>query len=98
MLADTFILQNCKVTSPSIGTIRVSCDSSHQIQVNAVCPNCNNKVETSNGYSPLTLMSLDPGKVYSVNIHVFDDNQVVSNIEVITKTIRVISTTSSKIV
>ena len=83
------------MTSPSVGTIRVLCDSSHQIQVNAICPNCNNLLVTSNGYSPLTVMGLDPGEVYIVNIHVFDGNQVASNIEVIRKTIRVISTTSS---
>ena len=50
------------------------------------------------GYSPLTVMGLDPGKVYTVNIRVFDGNQMVLNNEGITKTIRVISTTSSKIV
>ena len=89
------------MTSPSVGTIRVSCDSSHQIQVTAVCQAniCNNRVVISNGYSPLTLMGLDPGKVYAVNIHVFDGNQVVSNIEGITKIIVVMNnTTSSKIV
>ena len=69
------------MTSPSVGTIIVSCDSFHQIQVNAIkyCRvNCNNPVVTSNGYSPLIVMGLDPGEVYTVNIHVFDGNQVVA--------------------
>ena len=86
------------MTSPSVGTIRVSCDSSHQIQANAICRavNCNNPLVTSNGYSPLTVMGLVPGEVYTVSIHVFDGNQVVLNDERITKIIRV--ATSSKIV
>ena len=99
LLADTFNLQNCNVTSPSVGTIKVSCDSSYQIQVNAICQdlvnNCNNYVVTNNGYSPLTVMGLDPRQRYAVTVHVFDGDQVVSNIEGITKTILV---TSSKIV
>ena len=92
---DTFILQNCEVTSPSVGTIRVSCDSSHQIQINAICRdnNCNNRAVTSNGYSPFTITGFDPGKEYAVSIHVFDGNQVVLNIG-ITKIIRVIYTIS----
>ena len=97
VLAGTFILQNCKVTSPSVGTIRVSCDSSHQIQVNVICPsNCRNRVVIGNGYSPLTVMGLDPGRRYTVTINVFDGIQVVLIDDVIRKTIRVISTTSSK--
>ena len=98
MFADTFILQNCEVTSPSVGTIRVSCDSSHQIEVNAVCVQGRSNLKvTSNGYSPITVMGLDLGKEYTVSIHVFDGNQVVSNNKII-RYIRVISTTSSKIV
>ena len=97
-LAGTCILQNCEVTSPSVGTIRVSCDSSHQIQVNVICPNNCNPVVISSGNSPLTVMGLDPGRRYTVIIHVFDGNQVVLTNEKITKTIIVISTTSSKIV
>ena len=98
-LADTCILQNCDVTSPSVGTIRVSCDSSHQIQVNAICQavTCSNHTVASNGYSPLTVMGLDPGGRYVVTIHVSDGHQVVLNNEKITKTIIVISTTPSKI-
>ena len=98
LFTDTFILQNCEMTSPSVGTIRVSCDSSHQIQVNAICSNCNNIIVTSNGYSPITVMGLDPGEVYTVNIFVFDGNQVVLIDERILKTIRVINTISSMIV
>ena len=88
------------MTSPSVGTIRVSCDSSHQIQVNAIkiCRhNCNIPIVTSNGYSPLIVMGLDPGGTYTVIIHVFDDSRVVLSDERITITIRVISTTPSKI-
>ena len=78
ILSDTFILQNCTVTSSSIGTIRVSCDSSHQILVTLTCTNnCNNPMVTSNGSSPLTVRGLDPGMMYSVTINVFDGNQVV---------------------
>ena len=99
MVVDTFILQNCEVTSPSVGTIRVSCDSSHQIQVSMVCAaRCDKFSVRSNGYSPLTETGFDPGKVYTVFIDLIDDSRVVSNDERITTTIRVISTTSSKIV
>ena len=90
MLADTFILQNCDVTSPSTGTIRVSCDLSHQIQVTVLCTDkCNNVIVTSNGYNPLTVRGLDPGKRYTVTINVFDGNQVLLNNERVTKTITV---------
>ena len=84
------------MTSPSVGTIRVSCNSSHQIQVKAICPNCNNIIVTSNGYSPITVMGLDPGEKYIVTINVIDGNQVGLD-SGITKTITVISTTPSKI-
>ena len=96
-LVGTFILQNCEVTSPSVGTIRVSCDSSHQIQVNVICPtNCG--VVMGNGYSPLTVVGLDPGRRYTVTINVFDGSQVVLRDDIIRKTIVVISTSSSMIV
>ena len=88
------------MTSPSVGTIRVSCDSSHQIQVNAIksCrDNCNNAIVTSAGYSPLTVGGFDPGRVYTVIIHVFNGSQVVLINERITTTIIVINTTPSKI-
>ena len=103
LLADTFILQNCEVTSPNAGTIRVSCDISHQIQVNAICQsnNCNTtrlRVVTSDGYSPLIVMGLVPGGKYTVKINVFDGNQVVLSNEGVTETIIVIRTTSSKVV
>ena len=78
MITDTFTLQNCTVTSPTTGTIRVSCDSSHQILVTVTCTNCNNpNMVTSSGSSPLTVGGLDPGMMYSVMINVFDGNQVV---------------------
>ena len=86
------------MTSPSTGTIRVSCDSSHQILVTVTCTNCNNpNMVTSSGSSPLTVGGLDPGMVYSVVINVFDGNQVVLRGRVVTKTITVMNTTSSKI-
>ena len=82
------------MTSPSIGTIRVSCDSSHQILVTLKCTNnCNNPVVTSNGSSPLTVRGLDPGMMYSVIINVFDGNQVVLIGRVVRKSITVISVT-----
>ena len=97
MVADTFILHNCDVTLPSIGTIRVSCDSSHQIHITVLCVDeCNNFIVTSNGYSPLTVTGLDPGKTYTVTINM--GNQVVLNTnQRVTKTIIVRNTISSKI-
>ena len=89
------------MTSPSVGTIRISCDSSHQIIVSIVCvAQCDKFGGGSNGYSPLTETGFDPGKVYTVFINLFDGklNQVMLNDERITQTVTVISTTSSKIV
>ena len=98
MVADTFILQNCDVTSPTIGTIRVSCDSSHQIQITAICTDdCNKVIVTDSGYSPLTVRGLDPGKRYTVAIDVFDGNRVVLSDETVSQTITVMNTISSKI-
>ena len=78
------------MTSPSTGTIRISCDSSHQIQVSVLCADkCNNFIVTSNGYSPLTVRGLDPGERYTVTINVFDGNQVVLNDERVTTAIGV---------
>ena len=74
---DTFILQNCTVTSPSIGTIRISCDSPYQILVTLKCSdNCNNHMVTIFGSSPLTVRGLDPGMLCSVTINVFNGTQV----------------------
>ena len=96
--ADSYILHHCTVTSPSIGTIRVSCDSSHQILVTLTCTNnCNNPMVTSNGNSPLTVRGLDPGMMYSVTINVFDGNQVVLSDQTVTLTITVMSNNSGKI-
>ena len=87
-----FILQNCTVTSPSVGTIRVSCDSSHQILATLTCTNnCNNPMVTSNGSSPFTVRGLDPGMMYSVMINVFDSNQVVLKGRAVTETITAIN-------
>ena len=95
---DTYVLRNCNVTSPSIGTIKVSCDSSHQILVTVLCADlCTKYLATSNGYSPLTVRGLDPGEKYSVTISVFDGNQAVLSDERVIKIIRVRSTISSKI-
>ena len=98
IFTDTFILQNCEVTSPSVGTIRVSCDSSHQIQVTLTCiNNCTNPTMTSNGNSPLNITGLDPGIMYSVTVSVFDGNQVVLNNQTIMRSITVMSDQSGKI-
>ena len=93
----TFILQNCSVTSPSIGTIRVSCDSPHQILISTCTNNCYNVKMISNGSSPLTVRGLDPGIMYSVVFNVFDGNQVVVQDEIVTKTITVMGDKLSKI-
>ena len=86
------------MTSHSIGTIRVSCDSSHQIQVAALCADaCSNVLVTSNGYSPLTVRGLDPGMRYIVTISVFGHNQEELCNERVIINIRVMSATSSKI-
>ena len=70
IFTDTFVLQDCTVTSPSTGTITVSCDSPYQILVTLTCTNnCNNAMVTSNGSSPLTVRGLDPGMTYSVTIN-----------------------------
>ena len=53
---------------------------------------------TNSGSSPLTVGGLDPGMMYSVVINVFDGNQVVLRGRVVTKTITVMGTTSSKII
>ena len=98
IFADTFILQNCIVTSPSIGTIRVSCDSSHQIHVTLTCTdNCNNPMMTSNGPSPLIIMGLDPGIMYSVTINVFNGNQVIMRDQTVIRNITVMSDQSGEI-
>ena len=93
----TFILQNCSVTSPSNGIIRVSCDSPHQILISACTDNCYNVKMTSSGYSPLIIRGLDPGIMYSVTINVFDGNQVVVKDETVTKTVTVMGDKLSKI-
>ena len=85
----TFILHNCNLTSPSIGTIRVSCDSTHQIQVTLTCTNCSNPLFITHGFSPLIVRRLDPGIIYSVVVNVFDGNKVVLRDQTITQTIAV---------
>ena len=82
------------VTSPSIGTIRVSCDSSHQIIVTTLCDVCSKFTKAINGYSPLTVIGLDPGMRYTVIINVFGRNRQGLNVQ---KTITVISTTPNVI-
>ena len=89
---DTYTLQNCTVTSPSIGIIRVSCDSSHQILITVTCTNCNNpNMVTSSGSSPLIVRGLDPGIMYTVMINVFDGNQVVLRDQTLDLTITVMN-------
>ena len=78
IFTDTTVLQNCKITSLSTGTITVSCDSPYQILVTLTCTNsCNNPMVTSIGSSPLTMRGLDPGMMYSVSINVFNNTQIV---------------------
>ena len=89
ILTDTFVLQNCTVTSPTSGIIRVACDSSYQIAVTVTCTNCNNSLVTGSGNSPLIVGGLDPGIMYSVMIKVFDGNQSVLTDHMITTTIKV---------
>ena len=90
---DTFILQNCNTTSPSIGTIRVSCDSSHQIKISLTCLYyCTNPMVTRSGIGPFTITDLDTGTTYFVHINVFDGNQVVLKDQAVTKNITFIST------
>ena len=78
------------MTSPSTGTIRVSCDSPYQILATLTCTdNCNNSVVTIIGSSPLTVRGLDPGMMYSVTINVFDGNQIILRDLMITANITV---------
>ena len=98
IILDTFILQNCDVTSPSIGTIRVLCDSSHQILVNLTCSNnSSNCMVTGTGNNPLTITGLNPGVMYNVTIYVFDGSQVVFNNQVVMRTITVMGNMLGKI-
>ena len=86
----TTVLQNCKITSPSTGTITVSCDSPYQILVICTCiSNCNNPVVTIIGSSPLTVRGLDPGMLYSVTINAINNPQVVLDDLMITANITV---------
>ena len=89
----TFILQNCNITSPSYGTIIVTCDSRYQIHITLTCNDCNVTMKTANGSSPHTVTDLDPGKLYSVNITVYSDQVVLSN-QTIMQNITVMNTTS----
>ena len=89
---DPFILRNCAAKSPSIGTIRVSCDSSHQILVTlSYTNNCSISIMTINGSSPLTMTGLDPGVMYIVAISLFDRNQVILRNLTVIKSIKVMS-------
>jgi len=88
--ADTFVLSHCDFSSPSIGTIRVSCNISHPIQVNLTCTNnCNDPMVTVNGSSPLTVSGLDPGVMYSVSVTVFNNNEVGLSDQTLTQDITV---------
>ena len=80
-------LRNCVVASPNAGTIRVSCDSSHQILVTVTCTNCNNPMVNNSGSSPVIIMGLDPEIMYTVKINLFDGDQVVMSNITVTDTI-----------
>ena len=94
ILIGTIVLHNCKITSPSGGTITVSCDSPYQIFVTFTCiSNCNNytMMTTSIGSSPLTVSGFDPGMMYSVTINVFNNTKIVLEDIMITENITVMN-------
>ena len=106
IFTDTTVLQNCKITSPNVGTIRISCDSPYQVLVTLTCTNnCNNPMVTSIGSSPLTVRGLDPGMMYSVTVNVFintqivlEDLMVIANITVMNNLGKMVQATVSVIV
>jgi len=79
LFLDTFILQGCTAISDTVGTISVSCASSHQIQVKALGyyqssgPVC----AVSAGHSPVNVADLQPGGVYNITNNVYFNGQVV---------------------
>ena len=80
------------MTSPNIGIIRISCDSSHQILVTlSYTNNYSNPIVTSSGSSSLTVTGLDPGVLYIVAISLFDGNQVILRDLTVIKIIKVMS-------
>jgi len=86
------------VTSPSIGTIRTSCDSPHEIYITLTCTNnCTNPLVTASGNSPLIIGGLDPGITYSIIIHVFEDGQVVLRDQTVMQIIEMMSYSSGKV-
>ena len=90
ILIGTILLRRCKVTSPSAGTIKVSCYTYHEILVTLTCKsNCANPKLITYGNSPLTVQGLDRGKTYSVTINVFDGSHVVFSDQTITQNITV---------
>ena len=93
ILIGTIVLHNCKIISPSAGTVTVSCDSPYQIFVTFTCvSNCNNyNMVTSIGSSPLTVSGLDPGMMYSVTINVFNNTKIVLEDLMITENITVMN-------
>ena len=85
------------MTSLTVGTIRVSCDSPYQILVTLTCTdNCNNPMVAMIGSSPLTVQGLDPGMIYSVTINVFDDTLVLFSEFKITENITVMHSNLGK--
>lgn len=87
---DTYVIKKCQATSPSIGTVRVSCDVPHEILVTLTCNRYyDNCMITAKGSSPLTVKGLDPGVTYSVTIDVFDQNQIGLTDQTVTETITV---------
>ena len=97
ILTDTFHYWNCDVISNSTGTIRVSCDVSHEILITLTCMHkCTNPKLITYGNSPLTVGGLDPGMMYSVMINVFDGSHVVLRDQMIVQNITVMNKTSNK--
>ena len=92
IFADTFVLSHCNFSSPIIGIIRVSCNISHRILVNLRCiHNCIVPNVTEYGSSPLIVRGLDPGVRYNVIVHVFNDDEVGLNDQMLAKEITVLA-------
>jgi len=77
---DTFILQGCAANSLSVGSITVTCMSSHQIQVNASCTNCDDPApppKVKVGRNSVEIPDLEEGMMYTITINVYSNGRVV---------------------
>ena len=70
--ADTYVIKQCNVTSPSYGTVRISCDVPREVLATLTCniydDNCNNPKVRAIGNGPFIVRGLDPGVMYYVTI------------------------------